>query len=164
MGRITGLFGIKGWVKVYSYTQPHDNITRYDPWYLKLGDRWRMIPVVTSCKHGKAIIAKFRGYDTRDQAVELLGATVAIARDQLEPLPEDDYYWVDLIGLSVLNMQDYKLGEVEYLIETGANDVLVVKGACELLIPFVRGQIIKAIDLKAGFIKVDWDNQEGGLT
>ncbi len=157
-GRVTGLLGIKGWVKVYSYTQPQDNITQYDPWYLRLGDHWRTIPVVTSCKHGKTIIAKFRNYDTRDQAAKLLGVELAIERDQLEPLSEGEYYWVDLIGLSVINMQGCNFGEVKYLIETGANDVLVVQGKCEHLIPFVQEQVIKVIDLKAGFIQVDWDN------
>ncbi len=158
MGRITGLFGIKGWVKVYSHTQPRDNITRYDPWYLKLGNRWHAIPVVTGCEQGKTIIAKCRGYDTRDKATELLGSEVAIARDQLEPLPEGDHYWVDLIGLSVVNLQGHELGKVDHLIETGANDVLVVKGKCEFLIPFLQQRVVKAIDLKAGFIQVDWEN------
>jgi 16S rRNA processing protein RimM len=157
VGRITGLFGVKGWVKVYSHTQPRDNIIRYNPWLLDLEGRWQQYSVTEVRRHGKSLIARFEDYCTRDQVVGILGADVAISAAQLERLPEGEYYWVDLIGLRVINLQGIKLGAVDHFIETGANDVLVVKGVTEILIPYIEARTIKLVDIERGIIQVDWE-------
>lgn len=157
VGRITGLFGVKGWVKVYSHTQPRDKLISYNPWLLDLGGSWQPYSLTEGRRHGKSLIARFEGYSSRDQVVGLLGAEVAISADQLERLPEGEYYWLDLIGLQVVNLRGIKLGTVDHLIETGANDVLVVKGECEILIPYLETRTIKHVDLERGIIRVDWE-------
>lgn len=157
LGRISGLFGVKGWVKVFSETQPQDNIFRYNPWHLNLDDVWRAVKLHCGRVQGKTLIAKLEGYDTRNAAAGVLGAVIAIGRQQLEPLPEGEYYWAQLIGLEVINLQGDRLGMVDALFETGANDVLVVKGERERLIPFVRDRVVRRIDLEQGYIRLDWD-------
>jgi len=157
IGRIAGIYGVKGWVKVFSYTQPKENILNYSPWLLEQRGEKQSITVEAGRRHGKGIIAKLEHCDDRDQAAALLGADIAIRRDQLAALGTDEYYWADLIGLEVVNEQQDSLGKVVRLIETGANDVLVVKGQKETLIPFAQPQIIKSIDLVAGRIVADWE-------
>ena len=159
LGRIAGLFGVKGWVKVYSETDPPANILDYSPWYLQMADGWRPYVVQQGQIHGKGIIARLEGCNDRDEASPLLGAEIAVDRDQLPVLTEDEYYWSDLIGLAVLNQTGQTLGKVDHLLETGANDVLVVIGADkqECLIPYIRGDVVKEIDLVKGCLRVDWD-------
>ncbi len=157
LGRISGLFGVKGWLKIYSDTQPRDGIVHYNPWYIHHGGEWQARKVEDGRAHGKGVIAKLEGCDDRDQAASLLGAEIAINREQLEPLAPGEYYWADLIGLRVLTEQGVELGVIDYLFETGANDVLVVKGDRERLIPYVQGDVIKDIDLEQGEMRVDWD-------
>lgn len=154
IGYINGIYGVKGWVKVFSYTDPIDNILLYTPWQLHQHNQWRSVTVCESHSHEKKIIVRLEGYTDRDQAVTLLGAKIAI--DELPQLPNDEYYWKDLVGLTVINRQQIVLGTIDHLFETGANDVIVVKGENEYLIPFVRDQIILAIDLTARTMQVDW--------
>lgn len=157
VGRISGVFGVKGWIKVYSYTEPRDNIVNYPLWHLKRGGEWQPVKLEAGRKHGKAVVAKLEGIDDRDAALALREVDIAINRDELEQLGPDEYYWADLIGLRVVTLQGMELGRVERLMETGANDVLVVVGDRERLIPYIRGQVIESIDLEAGEIRVDWD-------
>lgn len=157
LGRINGHFGVKGWVKVYSHTQPKEQIVKYSPWLLKQGGEWRSIRVLEGKAHSKTVIARLDGIDSRELAESLIGAEIAINRDQMQPAAEGEYYWLDLIGLQVVNLAGEELGEVRNLMETGANDVLVVRGERERLIPFVQGQFIKEVDLDNGKIRVDWD-------
>lgn len=157
LGRINGHFGVKGWVKVYSHTQPKEQIVKYSPWLLKQGGEWRSIRVLEGKAHSKTVIARLDGIDSRELAESLIGAEIAINRDQMQPAAEGEYYWLDLIGLQVENLAGEELGEVRNLMETGANDVLVVRGERERLIPFVQGQFIKEVDLDNGKIRVDWD-------
>lgn len=157
LGRINGHFGVKGWVKVYSHTQPKEQIVKYSPWLLKQGGEWRSIRVLEGKAHSKTVIARLEGIDSRELAESLIGAEIAINRDQMQPAAEGEYYWLDLIGLQVENLAGEELGEVRNLMETGANDVLVVRGERERLIPFVQGQFIKEVDLDNGKIRVDWD-------
>jgi 16S rRNA processing protein RimM len=158
VGRISGIYGVKGWVKVYSHTRPRENILRYSTWQLQQGDGWQARALENGRRHGKAIIAKLDGCDDRDAAAALMGTTIAISREQLpEPAP-GEYYWADLQGLEVVNQDGIELGRVSHLLETGANDVLVVKqGETERLIPFVTEQFVTDIDLEAGRMRVDWD-------
>lgn len=144
-------------MKVYSYTDPPENILGYGPWLLKRGNEWRRAEVEDGKRHGKGLIAKLRGCDDRDAAAAWVGAEIAIRRSQLEALEPGEYYWTDLIGLRVLGTDGTEYGVVAQLLETGANDVLVVKGDRERLIPFVLEQVVTRIDLEKGELRVDWN-------
>ncbi len=157
VGKITGVFGVKGWVKVFSDTSPRENILAYSPWHLEKGNENKLVKVINGRLQGKAIVAQLEGVDDRDQAELLAGWHISIARQQLPSIGTNEYYWSDLIGLKVSTVDDQDLGIVDYLLETGANDVLVIKGDRERLIPFLQDQTVLKIDLEAGEIQVDWD-------
>jgi 16S rRNA processing protein RimM len=157
LGYINGVFGVKGWVKVFSETRPREKIVEYSPWWIKQGNEWRTIKVLEGKAQGKGVIARLEGIDDRNQAELLKGVEIAIDRDQLAPATEGEYYWIDLIGLRVETQDGVELGQVKNLFETGANDVVVVSGEKERLIPFVQGQYIMDIDLEEGVMRVDWD-------
>lgn len=157
LGRIAGLFGVKGWVKVFSYTQPREAILDYEHWLLGSEGDWRLVGVAEGKRHGKGVIARLEGVADRDEAAVLVGSEIAIERDAL-PQPEPgSYYWTDLEGLRVVNRDGAELGRVAYLLETGANDVLVTEGDQERLIPFLIDEVIVDVDLAAGVITVDWE-------
>ena len=157
LGRISGLFGVKGWVKVYSYTEPREAVLEYRRWLLSGKDGWREATVAEGQRHGKTIIARIEGFDDRDQAASLVGSNIAVPRDELPETDSGHYYWSDLEGLRVVRRDGSELGRVDYLLETGANDVMVVKGERETLIPFVMETVIVDVDLTEGVITVDWD-------
>lgn len=157
VGRVSGLFGVKGWVKLYSYTQPRQGLLDYDPLLLGENEDWRPVRLADARVHGKGLVARFDGVDDRDQAAALVGLELAVLRSQLPDMDPGEVYWVDLIGLAVVNTHGEALGTIERLLETGANDVLVVGGDRERLIPFVRDEVIRQIDLAAGRIIVDWE-------
>ncbi len=156
LGRVVGVFGVRGWVKVFSHTQPRDNILRYRPWWLAAEGGWRQVTLAAGQRHGKGLIAQLEGVTDRDAAQALVGRDIAIDRSQLPALPEGEYYWSDLIGLAVYGSGGVLLGRVASLLETGAHDVLVVQGERERLIPWAVPQVVKAVDLAAGRIDVDW--------
>jgi 16S rRNA processing protein RimM len=157
VGRIAGLYGVRGFVRVYSYTHPRDNILDYSCWYLRLGNEWHAAKLVEGQPHGKGIVARLSQCRERDTAARLLGAQVAIRREALPETAPGEYYWADLKDLRVENLSGAKLGVVDHLIETGANDVLVVRGERERLIPFVYRQVVRAVDVAAGTLTVDWE-------
>lgn len=163
LGRITSVFGIKGWVKVYSYTDPMDNLLSYPEWILWHQGRSLKVKKTDGRRQGKGLVAKLEGYDTPEQARILAGAEIRLPQEELPSLPEGDYYWSQLIGLQVVNTQGQVYGKVDYLLETGANDVLVVKpvkGSLdrqERLIPWLVPDVIQVVDLNSGTLKVDWD-------
>jgi 16S rRNA processing protein RimM len=161
VAKIGAPYGVRGWVKVFSFTEQADALLDYDPWYFKDAktedDALSVAPVIEAKTHGKGLVAKFKGCDDRDAAALLNGTEIAIRRDQLPPAAEGEYYWSDLQGLEVLTTEGVSLGKVDHLLETGANDVLVVKGDRERLIPYVTGPIVKQVDLEAGTLQVDWD-------
>jgi 16S rRNA processing protein RimM len=157
IGKVGGPFGVKGWIKLLSWTDPREEIAGYSPWQLKQGDGWKEWEVAEFRPHGKGLAARLKGLDDRDEAALLLGADIAVWRDQLgEPAP-GQYYWADLVGLEVRHAGGQSFGKVDGLMATGNNDVLVVKGERERLIPFIQDQVIKGVDLDAGVITVDWD-------
>lgn len=156
LGRIGGLFGVKGWVRIHSYTRPRENILDYPAWDLQIGGAWQRLRVVQSEIHAKGLVARLEGYADRDQAARLVGASIGIDRHELAELDEE-YYWIDLIGLEVLDEQGLSLGRIKDLMETGANDVLIVQGERERLIPFVRGEVVREIDLARKIMIVCWD-------
>ncbi len=158
VGEISGVFGIKGWVKVFSLTDPRENIVSYSPWILKKGSETKQIKLVSGKRQGKSVIAQIEGISDRNDAELLCGWEVLIYKSQLPKTEEGVYYWADLIGLIVETDQGVSLGKVDYLLETGANDVLVVKDENqERLIPFINEQVVKKIDLNHKKIIVDWD-------
>jgi 16S rRNA processing protein RimM len=160
LGQVVGVFGVKGWVKIRSDTEPRANILQYAPWYLKQNGAWISRRVVASQQQSKGLIVQFDGITDRDVASQLVGCEIAVPREQLPPPGKDVYYWADLIGLRVRNKQGEDLGKVTNLLETGANDVLVVQdGELEYLIPYVTGYYVLKVDPEAGFIEVDWERE-----
>ncbi|MDH3619949.1 MAG: ribosome maturation factor RimM [Gammaproteobacteria bacterium] len=157
LGRISGLFGVRGWVKVYSYTEPREAVLNYDRWLLSSQDGWQEATVAEGQRHGKTVIVRIDGYDDRDQAAGLVGTDIGIPRDELPETGDDQYYWSDLEGLSVVHRDGTELGKVSHLLETGANDVMVVKGETERLIPFVLDKVVLGVDLAKREIRVDWE-------
>jgi len=157
LGRISGLFGVKGWIKIYSYTDPREGILDYSPWYIKRDGVWQTRELSSGHLQGKGVVAHLRGCDDRDRAAELIDCEIAVRREQLPELAENEYYWSDLQGLRVVNLEGVELGEVSHLFDTGANAVLVVKGERERLIPYTWGQAVCEVDLLAGRMLVDWD-------
>ena len=157
MGRVSGLFGVKGWVKVYSYTQPREAILDYQYWYLKRDGAWHRFEVAEGKQHGKGIIARLDGVSDRDVAAELVDSDIAVDRADLPATEEGSFYWADLEGLKIVSSDGADFGRVAYLLETGSNDVLVTTGKPERLIPFIMGEVIRDVDLAAGVITVDWE-------
>lgn len=157
VGKISGVFGIKGWVKVFSFTDPRENILTYSPWLLKKGDETKTVNVVDGQLQGKTIVAQLTDVNDRDQAASLMGWVIFITQDQLPKAAKGEYYWSELIGLNVETIDGVQLGVVDSLLETGANDVIIVQGERERVIPFLQGQTIINVDLDAGKIVVDWD-------
>lgn len=155
LGRIIGLYGVRGWVKVFSETDPRENILGYTPWCL--GGSEPGLSVVDGQRQGKGVIARLAGIEDRDAAASLVGRTIAVRRDQLPPPSADEFYWVDLEGLAVTTEAGQALGRIERLFATAANDVVVVRGDRERLIPFVWGGVIKDVDFAEGRMVVDWD-------
>lgn len=130
-------------------------ILGYQPWLL--GEDKRPVKIVDGRKQGKGLAALLPGYDDREQAATLVGSQIFVERDQLPATEDDEYYWSDLEGLDVHTTKGEVLGRVERLMETGANDVLVIRGEREHLVPFIQGQYVSRVDLEAGLIEVDWD-------
>lgn len=158
VGQVSGVFGVKGWVKVYSYTDPRENILQYSPWFLRKNGLLWEVKLLGGRRQGSLVVAELQGISDRDHAAELMGADVLISKQQLPKASDGEYYWADLIGLEVINQEGCKLGKVDNLLETGANDVLVVvDGELERLIPFLQQSTILKIDLDDGVIVVDWD-------
>jgi 16S rRNA processing protein RimM len=157
MGRIAAPFGVRGWVRVVTFTEVPENLLAYSPWHLKREGGWQAVKLVDGREHGKGLVVQLAGCDDRDAAAAFSGTEVGVYRSQLPAPDSDEYYWSDLVGLQVFTTQAKLLGVVDHLIETGANDVLVIRGERECLVPFIRDQVIKSVDLDAGVIRVDWD-------
>jgi 16S rRNA processing protein RimM len=156
LGRISGVFGVKGWVKVRSYTEPRDNIVGFAVWTLQQSGVESKVELEDGRSHGANVVVKLRGVDDRDRAHELIGADVLVERAELPACKPGEYYWTDLEGLEVRGVGGELLGIVDHLVATGANDVLVLAGEPGRLIPFVVGDVIRSVDLDAGVIVANW--------
>jgi len=156
MGRIAGAFGVKGWVKVQTFTQSVDTLIGFPTWWLKQAAGWQERKVQEAAVHGRTVIAKLSGVDDRDAAAQLRGYEVAVPRDQLPASRAGEYYWADLIGIGVSNIQGVPLGQVAKLLETGAQQVLLVEGERERLIPFIESVVV-SVDVAGRSLVVDWD-------
>jgi 16S rRNA processing protein RimM len=147
---------VRGWIKVFSYTRPREAILSYRPWLIEREGGWREFDVLDGRVHGRGIVAQLKGCTDRDATAALIGAEIAIPLAQLPKAGANEYYWAELEGLRVVNKIGVELGRVTHLFETGANDVMAVRGERERLIPFARA-VIRRIDRDAGVIHVDWD-------
>jgi len=158
LGRIVGLFGVNGWVKLESYTEPRARILKYRPWLLKAGGRETEITEVKGRVHGKGVVAALPDVGDRDAAMPWVGAEIWVPRSALPKPKRGEYYWADLEGLDVVTIDGVALGAVSHLFATGANDVLVVRdGERERMIPFVLEQFVRNVDIGSRRIVVDWD-------
>lgn len=162
LGKITTAFGIKGWVKVYSYTDPETNILDFPIWQLNVNGQWQAFKVKNSQLQTKGLAVFLEGINDRDAALALAQSEIAVYTDELPELDEDEHYWFQLIGLNVKNTQGEWLGQVAELLDSGGgNQVMVVKG-CEgsidnqqRLIPYV-GAIVLEVNEDSGEVIVDW--------
>lgn len=157
VGRFGRPRGIKGFVKVISFTEPRENILQYEPWYARIDKQWQPLNIKQVSIEHKFIFAQIEGFPEREQAANLTNIDIAIKQEQLPDLEPGEYYWHQLIGMTVVNLQNIVLGTVAEMIATGANDVLVVTGEKRYLIPFVPEKYVIRIDNKSAQVVVDWD-------
>lgn len=158
LGRLDGAWGVSGWVKVFSFTDPVTNIFNYQPWQSdQQGDS---LSVLDWKQQGPRLVARLKDIDHREAAEALRGMRIYIQADQLPSTGDEHYYWRDLIGLSVMNRAGESLGVVRQLLDASVHDVLCVEraGFDDLLIPFVPGHFIDRVDLDTGCIRVDWQH------
>ena len=160
LGYITGPYGTCGWVKVRSSTEPPENILRYEPWQVGRCGRWSPIGVAEGRVRGRGVIVRLDGCHDRDDASDYRGCEIAVERSRLPDVEDGEFYWADLVGLRVATTGGVALGEVERMMETGANDVMVVQGDIERLIPFLPGSVVQSVDIERGVIVVDWHPED----
>lgn len=151
------MLGVKGWLKVHSYTDPRDSIVDFKTWILRSGHDEQTVELEDGKKHGRTVTAKLKAIDDRDRAEALVGADIAVEREALEPCEPGEYYWTDLEGLDVITVQGDNLGRLDYLFETGGHDVMVVEGDRQRLIPFAQETVVREVRMEKGVIVVDWD-------
>ena len=164
VGKLGSTYGIRGWLRIYSSTEQAESILEYQPWFLKIKGEWQPTELENWRHHNHEIIVKLKGVDDREAAQILANVEIGVDLSVFPELEEGDYYWHDLIGCSVVNLEGYTMGTVTEMMETGSNDVLVVKantkdafGKQERLIPFLYEQVVKRVDLTTKTIEVDWD-------
>lgn len=162
LGKITSVHGVRGEVKIYSFTDPIDNLLGYSAWTLKRDGEVKQVELVSGRLQGKILVAKLKGLDDREVARTFAGFDICVPRALLPDLDDGEYYWHQLEGLKVIDLQGQLLGRLDHLLETGSNDVMVVKpcpGSLddrERLLPYTE-QCVQKVDLAAGEMRVDWD-------
>ncbi|MNM80994.1 Ribosome maturation factor RimM [compost metagenome] len=158
LGRVAGAFGVRGELKLESWTEPRSAIFKYQPWILRTpAGQESELSGVRGRDSGKHLVATFPDVTDRDVVEAMRGTEIYVARSALPPPNPDEYYWVDLEGLDVQTVDGVKLGQASHLFSTGSNDVLVVRGDRERMVPFVMGDYVKSVDFDANLIVVDWD-------
>ncbi len=156
IGRVVAAVGLRGWVKVQSFTRPFDNLLSYSNVSLEVNNEWKKYSVIDSQQKGSSLRVLFSSCSDRNCASDLIGCDIGVFRADLPDSAVNEFYWADIIGLEVINCQDELLGTVAGLLETGANDVLEVHGERSYLIPFVQNVHILEVSLVTGCIRVDW--------
>ena len=158
LGKITGVHGIKGWLKIQSFSSPPENILNYPSWIITNKGEEDFYYIEQGRKQNNKIVVKLEKIDDRNTAESLINSKIQILRSDLPKLSNENYYWSDLVGLSVLNSEETVIGKIESLIETGANDVMVIITLKDerILIPFVMHEIIKEVNVELSYIKIDW--------
>ncbi len=165
LGRFVGVHGIRGALKVLSWTEPRDEILRLGPWLLGSSKAGNELKNYTSVKlasgriQGKALVVTLPGINDRTTAENQIGKMIAIRQEDMPDCEANSWYWSDIVGLQVVNLEGHELGKLTEMMSTGANDVMVVRAEKERLIPFIHGQYVKNVDLDAGLISVDWDHE-----
>jgi len=165
LGKIIGFFGVRGWVKVHSDTDPRENIVTYSRWWLGDANNRKPIGVTGGKRSGKNVVARLAGIESREMAETVLGQQIAVPRADLPALDGEEYYWADLVGCEVLTLEGVTVGPVNRLFETGANDVMVVTDRRagsesrdgDILIPWIRSSVIISVNVAERQIVVDWD-------
>lgn len=164
LGKMGSTYGIRGWLRVFSSTEEAESIFDYQPWFIQTQGSWHCVEIESWRHHNQDMIIKVKGIDDRDAATLLTNREIVVDSAQLPELEEGDYYWKDLIGCQVVTSSGYQLGSVIDMMETGSNDVLVIRanlkdafGIKERLVPFLTGQVIKHVYLSTRTIEVDWD-------
>ncbi len=164
LGKMGSTHGIRGWLRVFSSTENAESIFDYQPWLIQRSGQWQFVELEDWKRHSQDLIIKVKGIDDRDAANLLTNCEIVVDSEQLPPLEGDDYYWKDLMGCQVVTTSGYELGKVIDMMETGSNDVMVVRanlkdafGMKERLVPFLHGQVIKKVDLAAKIIEAEWD-------
>ncbi len=166
LARVGKTYGVKGWVRIVSYTSPETNILDYCRFQGRLkGLRGQTLALEMDAHKqlGNGLIAHFKGYDDPESAREITGAELAVDSAELPALPNGEFYWHQLQGLEVITLNGDCLGEVKELLETGANDVLVVVpnqssvDDRERLIPYLPERVVSKVDLDKAQITVDWE-------
>ena len=157
VGKVGGLYGVRGWVRLWSFTDPPENLLGYREVELGQEGGWAPARLAEARPHGESLVGRFEGIADRDAAAALVGAELAVRREALPPAGEGEYYWSDLVGLEVVNRQGVSLGRIREMMATGANDVMVVEGERERLLPFLPGHFVDEVDLAGGRVLVDWD-------
>ncbi len=158
LGRIVGAFGIRGQIKIESWTEPRDAIFRYQPWILRdVQGSEREFQGARGKESGKHLVATFPDVTDRDVVEAMRGTDIYVLRSALPPPKAGEFYWIDLEGFRVVNLEGVDFGTVSHLFSTGANDVLSVRGDRERMVPFVEPDFVKSIDFDGGLITVDWD-------
>lgn len=155
MGRVSAPFGVTGWIRVQPFTEALDGLLAHTAWWLGSGSQWKQYQVTRAQVRGRAIVAKLEGCEDRDSAFALRGREVAVSRDDLPRPADNEWYWADLIGLTVVNTAGETLGTLSSILRTGANDVLVVEGSREHLLPFIA-DVVRQVDLERGVVRVEW--------
>ena len=155
LGLITAPYGVKGWVRVHPYTATAENLVHYRSWQVGRDAQWDERRVMQSRVHGAAVVAQLERCENREDASALRGRQVAVPRIALPATGENEYYWTDLIGLAAVTVDGAELGIVVRILETGANDVLVVRGERERLVPFVA-TVVREVDFVRAVIRLDW--------
>ncbi|HEX2138744.1 MAG TPA: ribosome maturation factor RimM [Woeseiaceae bacterium] len=160
LGRISGLFGVRGWIKVFSYTEPREALLDYKEWLVGETGAWRPVTVAEAKTHGQGLVARLAGTEDRDTAAGYIGADIAVARERLPETEQGEYYWADLEGLEVRHRDGRVLGRLSRMLATGAHDVMEVRREGqerEILVPFVPDDVVLAVNLEKGVIDVDWE-------
>ncbi len=165
VGRVGGVYGVRGWLKIDSYTRPKENIFTYSPWLVRVDSGWQKVEIEEFQQRGSGrLLVKMVGIDTPEQAREYTGRDIAVVQEQFPALTEGEFYWHDLIGLEVINQDQVNLGKISEIFETGANDVLVVKKTgdkiTKTLIPLVMDVFVKKVDLIAKTMLVEWQSED----
>jgi len=167
LGRIVAVYGIKGWVKIYSHTSPMENILNYKRWVIHRNGFTKTVEIDQGCRHGKGVIAHIVGCDDRELALSYCNNEIVVSIDDMPDVADNEIYWHQLEGLDVFSLNELGsrsfFGKVSYMMHTGANDVLVIrpsKGSIdrrERLIPWLMVSVVLEVNPEKGFIQVDWD-------
>ncbi|MCP3679454.1 MAG: ribosome maturation factor RimM [Gammaproteobacteria bacterium] len=160
MGKFGKPFGVKGWIKVTSYTDPIEQLLNYQPWHYQQHSQiaWQALEIDANKVQGKGLLIHIKGCDSPEQVKSYTNGLIAIERDKLPTLVVGEYYWCDLEGLTVINQQGETLGIIDYLFTTASNDVIVVKGEQLYYIPYIQDDFVIEIDLAAGQMIVAWES------